>query len=107
MLAMNVTNQPRNDFGLLFVVLREQRGWSQRDVARLTGIDRGMVSRIEGGERNPGRRTVEKLIKLFRFTPYEADLFRVEAGYAPLHHDLCVPGEAHRALELRVAPSLS
>lgn len=45
---------------------REERGWSQRDVAALTGIAVGRVSRIEAGLANPSLRTLVKLAHAFR-----------------------------------------
>jgi transcriptional regulator with XRE-family HTH domain len=45
---------------------REERGWSQRDVAALTGISLGRVARIEAGVANPSLRTLVKLAHAFR-----------------------------------------
>ena len=43
---------------------RERRNWSQGHLARLTGLDQGILSRIESGEvRNPG---INSLIALAR-----------------------------------------
>jgi transcriptional regulator with XRE-family HTH domain len=90
----SVTKVSRTHAAYFDVTLREMRegcGWSQRDVARLTGLDRGMICKLEQGTRDPGRRSIERLVKLFRLSAYEADLFRVLAGFAPQYHGVGAP----------------
>ena len=41
--------------------LREQRGLTQEDLAKRTGIDQGDISRIERGAANPTERTLLRI----------------------------------------------
>lgn len=43
------------------VELRERRGLTQEDLARLTGIDQGDLSRFERGASNPTERTLLRI----------------------------------------------
>ena len=48
-------------FGLAVRISRERLGWSQTDLARESGIDRGYISRIETGSADPGLRVQRRL----------------------------------------------
>jgi len=48
-------------FGLAVRISRERLGWSQTDLARESGIDRGYISRIETGSADPGLRVQGRL----------------------------------------------
>ncbi|WP_253472031.1 helix-turn-helix domain-containing protein [Flavobacterium sp. HSC-61S13] len=41
------------DFGKQIVKLREQRGWSQSDLARACNKDRQAIEKLENGKVNP------------------------------------------------------
>lgn len=41
--------------------LREERGWSQTDFARSTGLNRAYLNEVEAGKRNPA---IKNLIKI-------------------------------------------
>ncbi len=56
--------------------LREQRGWSQRDLAKITGIKQPQIARIEKGGQIP---TLETLWKL-------ADAFNAQVVIGPHQH---------------------
>ena len=43
--------------------IREQRGMSQGDISRALGMDRGYISRIENGLKNPTIANIEKIAK--------------------------------------------
>lgn len=43
--------------------LRSQRGYSQRRLADLSGIDQGSISEIEAGKRSPSVATLERLVQ--------------------------------------------
>jgi transcriptional regulator with XRE-family HTH domain len=43
----------------------EQRGWRQSDLARNSGVDNGLVSRLINGERNPGVDTCRAIARAF------------------------------------------
>jgi transcriptional regulator with XRE-family HTH domain len=43
----------------------EQRGWRQSDLARHSGIDSGLISRILNGERKPGIETCRAIARAF------------------------------------------
>src|SRR6266498_2228525 len=61
-------------FGALVLHLRVQRGWTQEQLARLSGITVGSVSNLER-ERTvlPNAETVEKLAEAFGLEPEELD----------------------------------
>ncbi|HXE73130.1 MAG TPA: helix-turn-helix transcriptional regulator [Candidatus Nitrosotenuis sp.] len=50
-----------HSLSLLLRTLRRERGLSQRDLARLTGISAAKLCRFEKGERSPGRQELEEL----------------------------------------------
>jgi transcriptional regulator with XRE-family HTH domain len=45
--------------------LREERGWSQHELARRTGLHYATVSLVEGAKRNPSTRTLGKIAAAF------------------------------------------
>ncbi|MDI6791091.1 MAG: helix-turn-helix transcriptional regulator [Thermodesulfobacteriota bacterium] len=67
---------------VMITKLREERGWSQRDLAKITGIKQPQIARIEKGEHLP---TLETLWKL-------ADAFDAKIVIGP-----------HQKLEIRAA----
>jgi ribosome-binding protein aMBF1 (putative translation factor) len=56
--------------------LREKRGWSQRDLAKITGIKQPQIARIEKGAQIP---TLETLWRL-------ADAFNAKVVIGPHQH---------------------
>lgn len=55
-------------------LLRSKRGWTQQQLADLTGIGRVHVSELENGRREAGLRMLEKLATSFEMTV--ADLLK-------------------------------
>lgn len=51
--------------------IREAKGISQADICRITGMDRGYISRVENGTRNPTISNLEKIAKALGVTPDE------------------------------------
>jgi transcriptional regulator with XRE-family HTH domain len=51
------------EFGRRLRVLREERGWTQQQLADLTGIGRVHVSELENGRREPGLRVLAMISK--------------------------------------------
>ena len=49
-------------------VLREKNGWTQQQLADMTGIGRVHVSELENGKREAGLRMLEKLADSFELT---------------------------------------
>jgi ribosome-binding protein aMBF1 (putative translation factor) len=49
------------DLAMQVAELRERRGLTQADLAELTGIDQGDISRIERGSANPTERTLSRI----------------------------------------------
>ena len=45
--------------------LRQERGWTQEQVARRVGVAQGTVSQWEHGNRRPYRRNLQRLADLF------------------------------------------
>lgn len=43
--------------------IREEKGMTQGDICRATGFDRGYISRVENGEKNPTLLNLEKIAK--------------------------------------------
>jgi transcriptional regulator with XRE-family HTH domain len=46
-------------------LLREKRGWTQQQLADITGVGRVHVSELENGKREAGLRMLEKLAASF------------------------------------------
>lgn len=44
--------------------IRAEKKMSQGDIARTLGVDRGYISNIENGKRNPTLATIDKLAKV-------------------------------------------
>ena len=51
--------------------IRLKKGMSQGDICRATGMDRGYVSRVENGLKNPTISNLEKIAKALGVTPDE------------------------------------
>ncbi|SCJ98923.1 HTH-type transcriptional regulator immR [uncultured Clostridium sp.] len=45
--------------------LRKQKGWTQADLHKKTGISMGMIGGIENGTRNPSDKSINKLAEAF------------------------------------------
>lgn len=52
-------------------VLRSKRGWTQQQLADMTGIGRVHVSELENGKREAGLRILERLATTFEMTVSE------------------------------------
>ncbi|MBR3146784.1 MAG: helix-turn-helix transcriptional regulator [Eubacterium sp.] len=52
----------------LITTMRTDRGMTQKELARITGIDQAVISKIENGAREPGIRTLEKLANGLGYT---------------------------------------
>jgi transcriptional regulator with XRE-family HTH domain len=52
-------------------LLREKRGWTQQQLADMTGIGRVHVSELENGKREAGLRMLERLAESFETTVSE------------------------------------
>jgi repressor LexA len=48
--------------------MREQKGWSQADLAKVLGVTQSAVGNWESGIRLPRPRTLQKLARLFDVT---------------------------------------
>jgi len=49
------------DLAVTITVLRALRGWSQKQLADASGVDRSQISRYELGKETPSLRTLERL----------------------------------------------
>ena len=49
-------------------VLREKRGWSQRDLAKLTGMTQPAIARLEAGGTTPTLPILERIANAFDST---------------------------------------
>ncbi|MCZ7679788.1 MAG: helix-turn-helix domain-containing protein [Sandaracinaceae bacterium] len=61
--------------------LREQRGWTQAQLAEAVGRHEQFISQLERQERAPGIETIDALAKAFGLAPWE--LLKAGAGRAP------------------------
>lgn len=52
---------PEFDLGIMIYKARMDSGLSQKQVAEITGINQGNLSKIETGERIPSVRTLQKI----------------------------------------------
>ena len=51
--------------------IREKKGMTQGDIYRANGMDRGYISRVESGLKNPTISNLEKIAKALGVTPDE------------------------------------
>ena len=51
--------------------IREAKGMSQGDICRITAMDRGYISRVENGSKNPTISNLEKIAKALGVTASE------------------------------------
>jgi transcriptional regulator with XRE-family HTH domain len=70
-------------FGFLLQNLREERGLSLRELARLAGIDHAYIHRLEtGAKESPSDDVLNKLIRALKAPRREADMLRYLAAHA-------------------------
>jgi len=69
-------------FGFLLKVLREQRGLSARELARLAEVDHAYIYRLETGEKeSPSDEVLGKLIRALKAGKRESDMLRYLAQH--------------------------
>jgi len=51
--------------------IRLEKGMTQGDICRATGMDRGYISRVESGQKNPTISNLEKIAKALKIFPDE------------------------------------
>lgn len=49
-----LNREVRHDIGGMLKALREEAGYTVRELSAITGVDKGMICRIEGGRSNSG-----------------------------------------------------
>jgi transcriptional regulator with XRE-family HTH domain len=70
-------------FGLLLQHLRDARGQSLRDLAKLAEIDHAYIFRLEAGDKEaPSEEVLTKLIRALKAGKREADMLRYLAQHA-------------------------
>lgn len=74
---------PRGTFGNLLRRHRERANMSQAELARWCCCDPAHISRMERGERQPGRELVSKLVTALGLSDGETARFFVAAGLWP------------------------
>ena len=92
---MGQERPPRTELGRLIRARRTEMGWSQRDLAEMTGIRQPSISAFERGTARPSPEQQEKLAVTLMFNPIagliawlEADL---PAGYRIVKEDTHEP----------------
>ena len=78
-----------SEFGAVIKQLRNEKGWSQGQLAVYSDTSQPTVNQIETGKRNPSTETLAKLARALEVEV--ADLFPLEQPRLP---DLPPPGEA-------------
>ena len=63
-----VTRMAKLHIGLRVKQLRERFRWTQGQLADRTGLARSYITRLEMGERNPKRETLERFAEAFRMS---------------------------------------
>jgi DNA-binding XRE family transcriptional regulator len=56
------------ELGMRVRAMREERGWSQRDLAKLTGMTQPSIARFEAGGTNPTLPILERIANAFDTT---------------------------------------
>ena len=67
------TRSVKSRFGTTLRKLREERGYSQEELAERAGLHRNYVGGVERGERNVALENIVKLARALSFSP--RDLF--------------------------------
>lgn len=63
--------EPGEPLGRRVAALRNDRGWTQQDLADRLGVSRAAVSHMEAGMSDPSERTVALLAGVFHLEPHE------------------------------------
>ena len=75
--------------GLLLEYLREQRGFSLRDLSDLSKVDHAYIYRLEKGDKeSPSDEALSKLIRPLKAEKREADMLRYLASHSETDPDL-------------------
>ena len=84
------------DLRLVVSFLRSLPGWTQEELSRASGVDRGLISDYELGDKAPSRRTLERLVTAVRlpFSHVEALLPMFRAARLAREGGLDAPGQA-------------
>jgi transcriptional regulator with XRE-family HTH domain len=68
------------DFRLMVTFLRSLRKWTQEELSKASGVDRGLISDYELGDRSPTRKTLQRLTDAvglpYRFSEILLPVFR-------------------------------
>jgi len=56
-------------FGKKVQYYRKEAGFTQEKLAEITGLDRGYISGVERGVRNPAIQNIEKIAKALKVKP--------------------------------------
>ena len=74
------------EFGQLLRHYRTRDGISQTELARRVKVDKSYISRLERGERDiPTREFIISIIKGMEMNDYDANLFLLNSGCAPIN----------------------
>ena len=67
--------------------LREKNGFTQEAVYKMTGITMSYLSQLEGGSRNPGSKTIDKLCDAFTVSEQELRFGELDEMGLDRRHD--------------------
>lgn len=66
------------DFAKATKLGRALKGFQQKDLARLSGLDPSLISLIESGKRNPSQSTIQQIAEAFGIPPHLFTLMAAE-----------------------------
>ncbi len=64
-------NKLANKLGKNINKIRVKKGLSQGDISRASGMDRGYISNLENGRKNPTLYNIERIAKILDVEPFE------------------------------------
>jgi transcriptional regulator with XRE-family HTH domain len=92
-LSAITTNNPSNPFGMLLKQWRNQRGFSQLDLAINSQVSQRHISFLESGRAKPSREMVLQLATVLEIPLRQQNMMLSAAEFAPIHAetDLLAP----------------
>ena len=88
--AIAADHQP-DSFGTLLKQWRNQRGFSQLDLAIASQVSQRHISFLESGRAKPSREMVLQLATVLEIPLRQQNLVLTAAGFAPIHTETAAP----------------
>jgi transcriptional regulator with XRE-family HTH domain len=87
-MSQRATADPPASFGLLLKHWRDQRGFSQLDLAVMSQVSQRHVSFLESGRAQPSQAMVLQLATVLEIPLRQQNLLLTAAGFAPIHTEM-------------------